>query len=128
MERRSSPTYNRAPRMPPPPVHMHPDRMARLDSRPPPPPANKQADDRAARLAAMTANASNHESERTVRLASLLEREKAEAEAEARARAKSARGMDGARGRFLDDEQKRVFDIGLGERMKRGKVGMVGID
>lgn len=62
-------------------------------------------------------------SERQVRLAQLLEKEKAENEAEERLRAKS-KGM----GRFLSQEQKKVFggeSGGLEERIKRGRGGMV---
>ncbi|PPQ67159.1 hypothetical protein CVT25_005760 [Psilocybe cyanescens] len=84
--------------------------------------SNKVDEDRAARLAAMTANANAMSEDRQKRLAALLEKEKAELEADDRARAKS-KGMSG----FLSQEQKRVFGGvgGLEDRIKRGRGGMV---
>jgi hypothetical protein len=78
--------------------------------------------DRAARLAAMTSNASSMVTERQERLKELLEREKAELEADEEARAKS-KGMSG----FLSHEQKKVFGGigGLEDRIRRGRGGMV---
>lgn len=78
--------------------------------------------DRAARLAAMTSNASSMVAERQERLKELLEREKAELEADEEARAKS-KGMSG----FLSHEQKKVFGGvgGLEDRIRRGRGGMV---
>ena len=81
------------------------------------------ADDRAARLAAMTSGAATLGAERKERLNSLLEKEKAELEAEEKARAKS-KGMSG----YLSHEQKRVFgggEGGLEDRIRRGRGGMV---
>ncbi len=80
------------------------------------------ADDRAARLAAMTSNAAEMSVERKERLSALLEKEKAELEADERARVKS-RGMGG----FLSNEQKKVFGGhgGLEERLRRGRAGLV---
>lgn len=99
----------------------------------PPPPRNSRPaephrgppngnDDRAARLAAMSAEASTMSVERQERLQKLLEKEKAELAAEEEARAKS-KGMGG----FLSHEQKKVFGGvgGLEERIKRGRGGMV---
>lgn len=79
-------------------------------------------DDRAARLAAMTTNASAMSTERQERLSAMLEKEKAELAAEQQARAKS-KGM----GEFLSYEQKKVFggSGGLEERIRRGRGGMV---
>ncbi|KAI0931695.1 hypothetical protein AcW2_000533 [Taiwanofungus camphoratus] len=97
-------------RMSPPPL-----------SRPPPsssrPPVNS-AEDRAARLAAMSSDASSLTVERRERLTVLLAQEKAELEAEERARAKS-KGMGG----FLNHEQKKVFggEGGLEDRIRRGR-------
>lgn len=78
--------------------------------------------DRAARLAAMTSNATSMTTERQERLAALLEKEKAELEAEERARARS-KGM----GSFLSHEQKKAFGGtgGLEDRIRRGRGGMV---
>ena len=82
----------------------------------------RSAGDRAARLAAMTSNATSMSAERQERLAALLEKEKAELEADERARAKS-KGM----GSFLSQEQKKAFGGtgGLEDRIRRGRGGMV---
>lgn len=80
------------------------------------------SDDRAARLAAMSANATSMTSERKERLTEMLEKEKIEMEKEEKARAKS-KGMGG----FLSHEQKKVFggQGGLEERLRRGRAGLV---
>ena len=80
------------------------------------------AEDRAAKLAAMTSGAATMDVERQQRLTALLEKEKAELEAEEQARAKS-KGMGG----FLGQEQKKVFGGmgGLEDRIKRGRNGLV---
>ncbi|KAL0578471.1 RNA-splicing factor [Marasmius crinis-equi] len=82
----------------------------------------QSADDRAARLAAMSSNAKVMDVERQERLKQLLEKEKAELAADDAARTKS-KGMGG----FLSNEQKRVFGGagGLEERIRRGRGGMV---
>src|SRR6266404_4638948 len=97
-------------------------KRVRPGSPPRPPVAVNAADDRAARLAAMTSNAAEMSVERKERLSALLEKEKAELEADERARAKS-RGMGG----FLSNEQKKVFGGhgGLEERLRRGRAGLV---
>jgi len=83
--------------------------------------ANQAAEDRAARLAAMSSNASSMSTERQERLTKLLEQEKLELEAEQKAREKS-RGMTG----YLSQEQKRMMgSVGLDERIKRGRHGLV---
>ncbi|EKM61339.1 uncharacterized protein PHACADRAFT_247880 [Phanerochaete carnosa HHB-10118-sp] len=104
------------------------DRMRMHRSPPPPPrrpyadeprrPAASLAEERAAKLAAMTSNASEMSVERREHLTQLLEKEKAELEAEERARVKS-KGM----GNFLSHEQKKVFGGvgGLEERIRRGR-------
>ncbi|KAG6911614.1 hypothetical protein DXG01_011917 [Tephrocybe rancida] len=81
------------------------------------------ADDRAARLAAMSSNATAMSTERQERLAAMLEKEKAELAADEVARTKS-KGMGG----FLSQEQKKVFGGtgGLEERIRRGRGGLVG--
>jgi len=99
-------------------------------SRMSPPPSVQQnsssstnnADDRAARLASMTSNASSMSVERQERLKALLEQEKLELEAEQKAREKS-KGMSG----YLNQEQKRVFGGlgGLEDRIKRGRHGLI---
>lgn len=99
---------------------------------PPPPRASPStrptdaAEHRAARLAAMSSNATSLTQERREHLTKLLEREKEELEAEENARAKS-KGMGG----FLSHEQKKVFGGagGLEERIRRGRGQMrVGAD
>ncbi|OBZ68607.1 Pre-mRNA-splicing factor CWC25 [Grifola frondosa] len=94
-----------------------------------PPPHNSRAtdngaDDRAARLAAMSSNATSMTVERRERLSILLEREKAELQAEEQRRAKS-KGM----GDFLSHEQKKVFGGvgGIEERIRRGR-GQMRVD
>jgi len=96
-----------------------PPRRSRIS---PKPAANRAEEDRAAKLAAMSSNASSMNVERQQRLAELLEKEKAEQEAEEKLRAKS-KGMGG----FLSHEQKKVFGGvgGLEERIRRGRGGMV---
>ena len=88
---------------PPKRSRMSPPPPRRFDP-PPSRPAPNHADDRAARLAAMTSSASTLTEERKERLTTLLAQEKAELEAEERARAKS-----GGMGSFLSHEQKKVF-------------------
>ncbi|KAL5519283.1 CWC25 [Sanghuangporus vaninii] len=79
-------------------------------------------DERAARLAAMSANASSLTAERKEHLSRLLAKEKAELEAEEKARARS-----GGMGSFLTQEQKKVFSGagGIEERIRRGRSGLV---
>ncbi|KAI0756846.1 Pre-mRNA splicing factor-domain-containing protein [Daedaleopsis nitida] len=109
--RRAEPGPSKRTRMSPPPP------------RPAPRPVDKP-DDRAARLAAMSSNASSLTSERREHLTKLLEQEKAELAAEERVRAK-AKGMGG----FLSHEQKKVFGGGGGleERIRRGR-GQMRVD
>ncbi|KAF8140618.1 Pre-mRNA splicing factor-domain-containing protein [Boletus edulis] len=80
------------------------------------------AEDRAARLAAMQSNASNVEVDRQKRLLELLAKERAKMEAENEARSRS-KGM----GSFLGQEQKKVFggEGGLEDRIRRGRGGLV---
>jgi hypothetical protein len=68
----------------------------------------------------MASSASDLTVERQQRLAALRAKEEAEFEEEERSRAKS-KGMGG----FLSNEQKKVYNGGLEERIRRGKVGMV---
>jgi hypothetical protein len=114
------PDGKRARYSPPPPSRpapTHPSRPTTGSRRP------NDAEERAARLAAMTSSASTLTLERQQRLTALLAKEKAELEAEEKARAKS-KGMGG----FLDHEQKKVFGGGEGtleDRIRRGRGGMV---
>ena len=113
---RRDPDPNRSRRSPPPPPRHFAEEPRK--------PAGTFAEDRAAKLAAMTANASEMSVERREHLTQLLEKEKAEHEAEERARAKS-KGM----GNFLSHEQKKVFggSGGLEERIRRGR-GQMHVD
>ncbi|KAF5312835.1 hypothetical protein D9619_002941 [Psilocybe cf. subviscida] len=125
-KRTRSPTPRR---QSPPPKRARAEYSPRPSMRPPLPQRNNNAtnstkieEDRVARLAAMSSNASLMNEERQKRLAALLEKEKAELEADELARAKS-KGMSG----FLSQEQKRVFGGvgGLEDRIKRGRGGLV---
>ncbi|KAJ7070843.1 hypothetical protein C8F01DRAFT_1206514 [Mycena amicta] len=99
-------SYTKRPRMSPPPNPM----------------ADRAANDRAARLAAMQSNAQTMSVERQERLADLLEKEKAEL-----ARDEEARRQSKGMGNFLSHEQKKVFggSIGLEDRIRRGRAGLV---
>ncbi|KAF7303307.1 Cir-N domain-containing protein [Mycena kentingensis (nom. inval.)] len=101
-------SYAKRPRMSPPPA---PNAMA-----------ERAANDRAARLAAMQSNAQTMNVQRQERLAALLEQEKADLARDEEARRKS-KGM----GDFISHEQKKVFggSIGLEDRMRRGRGGLV---
>lgn len=70
----------------------------------------------------MSSNASSLTVDRKERLEKLLAKEKAELEVEDQLRAKS-----GGMGRFLGQEQKKVFSGvgGIEERIRRGRGGMV---
>lgn len=84
--------------------------------------SSRLEDDRAARLAAMSVNATVVNTERQKRLAELLEKEKAQLAADEAARAQS-KGV----GQFLSQEQKKVFGGtgGLEDRIRRGRGGLV---
>ncbi|THH09615.1 hypothetical protein EW145_g1902 [Phellinidium pouzarii] len=111
-------------------AHMSPPRSA-VD-RPPVPPVNgstsaavgysASAEERAARLEAMSSNASFLTSERKEHLTKLLAEEKAELELDEKARTRS-----GGMGSFLSQEQKKVFSGagGIEERIRRGRGGLV---
>lgn len=103
-------------------VSLSPPSVRPTYSAEPPRQANTTNNDREARLAAMSSNASSMSAERQQRLAAMLEKEKAELATEEQSRAKS-RGM----GVFLSHEQKKVFggSGGLEERIRRGRGGMV---
>ncbi|TCD66498.1 RNA-splicing factor [Steccherinum ochraceum] len=109
---------------PPKRTRVSPPPSRRYDPPPSRPANNNAAEDRAARLAAMTSGATVLTEERKERLTTLLAQEKAEMEAEERARAKS-----GGMGSFLSQEQKRVFGGtgGIEERIRRGR-GQMRVD
>ncbi|KAF7784994.1 hypothetical protein Agabi119p4_1159 [Agaricus bisporus var. burnettii] len=123
-ERNSSPAFR-------PPRH-HSDPIPPLRSRTPPRQASTaekdtktSAEERAARLAAMTSNASSMQDERKKRLAELLEQEKAELAREEEQRAKSAKS--GGVGKFMSADYKKVYsgEGGLEDRLRRARGTLV---
>ncbi|KAJ7446451.1 Pre-mRNA splicing factor-domain-containing protein [Mycena galericulata] len=117
--------YAKRSRMSPPPPRPRPADPPRREAPAPAPRsmAEKAAADRAARLAAMSSNATSMSAERQERLAAMLEKEKAELARDEEARKKNKGGMGG----FISQEQKKVFgaSIGLEDRIRRGRGGMV---
>ncbi|KAF9786193.1 Pre-mRNA splicing factor-domain-containing protein [Thelephora terrestris] len=120
---RSPPRYDdrKRQRSQTPPRRAPPPKRSRVS----PPPTTTQTQpeqDRAARLAAMSSNATEMSSERQEHLKKLLEQEKRELELEQTLRAKS-KGAGG----FLNQEQKKVFGGSgdLGDRLRRGRAGLV---
>ena len=79
-------------------------------------------DDRAAKLAAMQGNASELEQDREKRLAAMAECEKADHEKDETARARSAKL--GGKGDFVTGLHRKAVDLGIGERIRRGKGGL----
>lgn len=75
--------------------------------------------DKAARLAAMQADADDLDAVRSNRLAAIEERERAEREAEQKARDRS--GKYGGRGDFVSGLNRRAGEMDIGERIKRGR-------
>ncbi|CCX10823.1 Similar to Pre-mRNA-splicing factor CWC25; acc. no. Q4IRI9 [Pyronema omphalodes CBS 100304] len=105
-------------------------------SRPSPPPRrhekalSKSAEDeeaeRARKLAEMQSNATELDADRAKRLAALAEREKAEAEREEAARRRN--GKMGGRAEFIGAANRKAAELDLGERVSRGRQGLVGRD
>lgn len=81
-----------------------------------------QAVDKAARLAAMQADANDLDAVRSNRLAAIEERERVEREAEQKARDRS--GKYGGRGDFVNGLNRKAGEMDIGERMKRGRGGL----
>ncbi|KAJ7110011.1 Pre-mRNA splicing factor-domain-containing protein [Mycena epipterygia] len=110
-------SYAKRSRMSPPPPPPPPPPRAARQADAPRSMADNAAEARAARLAAMSSNATSMSTERQQRLALMLEKEKAELARDEEARIKS-KGMGG----FLSQEQKKVFGgtIGLEDRIRRG--------
>lgn len=80
-------------------------------------------EEKAKKLAAMMSNASKLDEDRVKRLAELAEREKGQFEADEAARTKAARL--GGKGEFLSGLNRKVGDLDLAERVRRGKGNMV---
>jgi hypothetical protein len=106
------------PRFNGPPERIHP---VRQPNGPPPASAGNAEADRAAKLAAMQAAATELDLDREKRLAALAERERAEKEADERQRA--LRGGD--RAGFVQGMHQKVGERSLGERIGRGRQGLV---
>ncbi|KAI4154748.1 MAG: hypothetical protein LQ340_001463 [Diploschistes diacapsis] len=87
-------------------------------------PSPPHDDDRAAKLAAMQQAASELDQDREQRLQSLAEKEAADLKAEEDARARSSR-YGGGKGDFLSGVNRRAGELGVGERMQRGRGGFV---
>ncbi|CAF9925653.1 MAG: RNA-splicing factor [Alectoria fallacina] len=81
-----------------------------------------QAVDKAAKLAAMQADASDLDAVRSNRLAAIEERERVEREAEQKARDRS--GNYGGRGDFVNGLNRKAGEMDIGERIKRGRGGL----
>ncbi|KAL8930545.1 MAG: hypothetical protein Q9208_000729 [Pyrenodesmia sp. 3 TL-2023] len=131
--RRSVSPYQRR-RSPSPYARPQPSRLEKRDHqlktsrswhssvRRPSPSSKREANDRAARLAAMQQDASELDQDRERRIAAIAQREAAEKEADEAARARSAKY--GGRGDFVHGLNRKAGDLGIGERMRRGKQGM----
>ena len=75
--------------------------------------------DAAAKLAAMQSNASELETDRAKRLKAIEEQDRIDREADEKVRARS--GKFGGKGEFVTSMQRKAGELGLGERMRRGK-------
>jgi len=108
-------SYSRSPSSSP-----HPSRRNRYTSAS----SSSREAERAARLAAMSANAEEMLAERNVRLAQREEEERNIREKEEEERRQNAR--DGVKGgSFLDSQHKRLMAGNLGDRMREGRRGLV---
>ncbi|MDI1486989.1 MAG: RNA-splicing factor [Ramalina farinacea] len=83
------------------------------------PPASAAPMDAAAKLAAMQSNASELETDRAKRLKAIEEQDRIDREADEKVRARS--GRFGGKGEFVTSMQRKAGELGLGERMRRGK-------
>lgn len=81
-----------------------------------------QAIDKAARLAAMQADANDLDAVRFNRLAAIEERERVEREVEQKARDRS--GKHGGRGDFVIGLNRKAGEMDIGERIRRGRGGL----
>lgn len=84
-------------------------------------PPRTAEDDRATKLAAMEQAANELDQDRESRIARNTERDAADQKAEEMARARSSKL--GGKGDFINKLNQQAGDMGLGERMRRGKVG-----
>ena len=82
---------------------------------------NSSEDQRARKLAAMQEAAADLDQDRENRLKMLAEQESVEKQAEDAARSKTSK--HGGKGSFLSGINRRVGELGVGERISRGRVG-----
>lgn len=85
-------------------------------------PAEDREAERQRKLAAMQQDASSLDLDREKRLAALEERERADREAEERSRAKSSKYGD--KGDFIHGLNRKAGDMGLADRIGRGRQGL----
>lgn len=78
--------------------------------------------DRERKLAEMQQNASTLDVDREKRLTALAEREKEDREAEDNARAKASRNGD--KGEFMRNMNRKAGELGLADRIGRGRQGL----
>lgn len=90
------------------------------------PTANISAEEKAAKLAAMQSSASELDSSRAERLKLAEEQDRVERETDEKAREKNAKY--GGKGDFVHSLNRQAGEIGIGERMKRGRGGLDKID
>ncbi|KAL9101030.1 MAG: hypothetical protein Q9163_003672 [Psora crenata] len=95
-----------------------PRNFASRPPRPPRPPPS--AEDKAAKLAAMQSAASELDADRANRIKAIEEQERTEREEEERVRARSGK-LTGGKGEFVSGMQRKIGEMGLSERMRRGK-------
>ena len=85
------------------------------------------AEERAAKLAAMQSDAAELDVSRTDRLKKIETQERRELEEDESARARSAR-YGGGKGQFVHGLNRQAGEIGMGERIRRGKGGLEKMD
>ena len=85
------------------------------------PPRASEVDDKAKRLAAMQAAASELHEDREQRIQKLNHHEEVERQAEDKARARTSK--HGGKGNFLFVVNRRAGELGVGERIQRGRAG-----
>ncbi|KAI4209480.1 MAG: hypothetical protein LQ351_007611 [Letrouitia transgressa] len=82
----------------------------------------QENEERQAKLAAMEQNASDLDRHRARRIAAIEKQEKADLDADEAARARSAKY--GSKGEFMNSLNRKAGELGIGERIRRGRQGM----
>ncbi|KAI4162719.1 MAG: hypothetical protein LQ342_003606 [Letrouitia transgressa] len=82
----------------------------------------QENEERQAKLAAMEQNASDLDQDRARRIAAIEVQEKADLHADEAARARSAKY--GSKGEFMNSLNRKAGELGIGERIRRGRQGM----